>query len=190
MKPITIILLGDPASGKGVQAMRIVKRYRLHDFDMGKELRKPVWRTKSNYEGTAAHGNLSPTGVVREILHKVIHGVPRTKGILFNGHPKMIGEAKLVARLLKREERSDPIVIYLSIPLREVVRRASIRKREDDDASGLANRRRYYKVQVAKVVAFFKKQYAFKTVSGLGTPAQVETRITKVIQWNLKHHRK
>lgn len=190
MKPSTIILLGDPASGKGVQAARIAKRYRLYNFDMGQEVRKPAARKRYDYKHTTARGTLTPTHVVRDILRRVIRSLPARQGILFNGHPKMIGEAEIVARLLKECDRSDPLVIYLTVPLGETMRRANMRGRDDDAANALANRRRYYKEQVAKVVAFFRKKYAFKTISGMGTPAQVEARITKAIQWNLKRHKK
>jgi len=190
MKPFNIILLGDPASGKGVQAARLVKKYHLYDFDMGREVRKPAARKHYDYRATTAVGKLTPTSVARGILRRVIRSVPSRKGILFNGHPKMIGEAKLVARLLRAEGRQDPFVIYLEVPFGVTLRRASMRQREDDAARALMNRRRYYKAQVAQVVVFFKKKYAFKKISGLGTPAAVERRIANAIAWNSKHPRK
>jgi len=128
--------------------------------------------------------------VVRDIFKRTISTVPAQKGILFNGTPKMIGEAKLVARLLKQYKRSDPIVIYINIPLSEVMQRAKKRriyadgkiiKRHDDTEAALHNRRRYYKNQVSRVVAFFKKKYAFKNISGLGSRAEVRARIIAAI---------
>ncbi|HEV2173994.1 MAG TPA: nucleoside monophosphate kinase, partial [Nitrospira sp.] len=123
-----LILLGDPASGKGTQAEHIVKKYRLYDLDMGREVRKPAAKRRYDYRGTTAIGKLTPTGVVRGIFKHVIATVPPSRGILFNGSPKMIGEAQLVARLLAKHKRRDPLVIYLSIPMKEVVRRTESRK--------------------------------------------------------------
>ena len=189
--PFNLILLGDPDSGKGTQAAMLVKKYGFYDLDMGKEVKKPSVLVKYNYAKTTAIGHLTPTTIVRNIFENVIRTVPADKGILFNGTPKMIGEAKLVAKLLKQHKRSDPIVIYIDIPLSEVLRRAKkrriyadgkITKRHDDTEAALQNRRRYYKNQVSRVVAFFKKKYTFKKVSGMGSRAEVRARIIAAIK--------
>jgi adenylate kinase len=185
-KPFNLILLGDPASGKATQAVHLAKKYRLYNFDMGDEVRKPAMRKKYDYTKTTGIGKLTPTAVVRNILRRIIRTVPHEQGILFNGHPKMIGEARLTAKWLAQYKRSNPLVIYLGIPARETLRRASQRityidgrlmKRDDDSERALMNRRKYYRDQVSQTVAFFKKRYAFKNISGMGTEAQVLKRI-------------
>ncbi len=189
-KPFNLILLGDPASGKATQAARLVKKYSFYDFDMGRELRKPTVRRRFDYARTAGMGKLTPTWLVRDIHRHVIRAVPRGQGILFDGTPKMIGEAKLVARLLRQHKRSDPKVIYLSVPMSETIKRAEKRreyaggkliKRSDDRERAIKNRRRYYAEQVTRVVAFFKKKYVFKKISGLGTRAEVWKRIAAAV---------
>ena len=192
-----LILLGDPASGKGTQAARLIKKYHLYDFDMGREVRKPQVRAKFNYAKTTGVGKLTPTAVVRDILSCVIPAVPSGQGILFNGHPKMINEAKLVSRLLKKEGRKDPFVIYLHIPVKETIRRAASRleyvngkhvKRDDDSLRALRNRRRYYEVQIAKVRAYFKQRYSMKRIDGMGSEAAVGKRILAAVEHYKKKH--
>ena len=194
-KPFNLILLGDPASGKGTQAARLIKKYNLYNFDMGHEVRTAAAREKFDYAKTTAIGNLTPTAVVRDILHRVIRTAPHTKGILFNGHPKMIGEARLAAAWLRRYKRADPLVIYLSIPAHETLRRARKRvvrvggrltKRDDDNERALANRRKYYREQVSRVVGFFKKKYTFKKISGMGSEAEVAKRIAAAIESDVR----
>lgn len=189
-QPFNLILLGDPASGKGTQAKRLVKKYHLYDLDMGREVRKPTALAQYDYAKTTAIGHLTPTAVVRGIFIRVIGAMPVHQGILFNGTPKMINEAKLVARELARAKRSDPLVIYLSIPANEMFARAAERKehfdgklikRDDDSRKALENRKRYYRKQVAQVVKFFKGRYYFKRISGLGTEAEVWSRINAVV---------
>src|SRR5271155_3561784 len=118
-KPFNLILLGDPASGKATQAAHLTKKYGFYNFDMGDEVRKPAVRKKYDYTKTTGIGKLTPTAVVRDILQRIIRTVPSTQGILFNGHPKMIGEARLTAKWLVQYKRSDPLVIYLGIPAHE-----------------------------------------------------------------------
>jgi adenylate kinase len=196
-KPFNLILLGDPASGKGTQAARLVKKYHFYDLDMGREVRTPAALAQYDYAHTTAIGHLTPTAVVRNIFKQVIAGTPARRGILFNGTPKMINEAKLVARELARAQRSDPFVIYLSIPADEMFKRASSRKeyingklmkRDDDSRKALMNRKRYYQAQVMHVVKFFKERYHFKRVSGVGTETEVWARINAAISAYHKTH--
>lgn len=192
--PLNIILLGDPASGKGTQARVLARKYHCYNFDMGKEVRKPSVRKHYDYAHTTARGKLTPTHVARGILKRVIREVPATKGILFNGHPKMIGEAKLAARSLAQYKRNDPIVIYLTIPIKETLHRALHRmayiggkrtKRDDDTLQGIRNREKYYREQVSQVVRFFKKKYNVEFISGMGTRTAVTRRINSAIEAHL-----
>jgi adenylate kinase family enzyme len=189
-KPFNLILLGDPASGKGTQAVRLVKKYHFYNLDMGHEVRTPAALAQYDYAKTTAIGHLTPTAVVRNIFKRVIAATPARQGILFNGTPKMINEAKLVARELARAKRSEPLIIYLNIPQREMFARAENRRRDDDTARALYNRQKYYKEQIARVVAFFAERYTVKKISGMGTEAVVAKRIETAIKKYLKDFEK
>lgn len=197
--PFNIILLGDPAAGKGTQADRLIKKYGFYDLDMGREVMKPENKKRYDYAHTTAIGKLTPTIVVRDIFKKAIATTPLHQGILFNGTPKMINEAKSVAKWLKQYKRTDPLVIYLSVPMSETLRRAIKRheivkgkkiRRDDDNVKAIQNRHRYYKGQVSKVVIFFKTKYAFKRVSGMGTEAQVWKKISAIVEQYEKNYTK
>ena len=185
-KPFNLILLGDPASGKGTHSRNLIRKYHFYNLDMGKEVRKPAIKALHDYARTTGKGKLTPTHVVRKIFHRVISTVPPGRGILFNGNPKMIGEARLVAKWLKQYGRRDPLVIYLHIPMHEMLRRTGARreyiggrlvKRDDDSAKALKNRMRYYEKQIAQVVVFFKKKYVFKKISSYGSKPEVWKKI-------------
>lgn len=193
---VNIILLGDPAAGKATQAKFLVKKYSLFDFDMGNELNLLRQKDKKVDEALKAKtdvGHLSPTQIVRDILRQKIASTPPEQGILFDGHPKMLGEAQLVSNLLKEQGRSNPIVIYLSIPKDETVKRMTARagydqgkfgKRADDSIAALKNRVAYYRKNVSQVIDFFSKKYIYKKISGLGNKTEVRDRINEVLaQW-------
>ena len=180
--PLNIILLGDPASGKATHGEFVAKKFRMYNLDMGKELRSlsqnKSLRKKYRLDKTLNAGKLTPTEIVRKLLYHRILNTPKSQGILFNGTPKMIGEARLVARWLKREKRQRVVFIYLTIPLKETMRRMTSRKtyfkgkfskRPDDNNKALKNRVAYYKKNISEVVKFFKTKYRFKKISSLGS---------------------
>lgn len=187
--PINIILLGDPAAGKATHGKFLEARYKLYNLDMGQELRsikKQEVRSKYKLGDTLDKGKLTPTEIVRKILQDRIHNTPKTRGILFNGTPKMLGEAKLVAKWLGAEKRDNVLFVYLSIPLKETIRRMTSRKtyfkgkfskRPDDNNRALKNRIVYYKKNISQVVRFFKKLYPDVKISTFGSITQAKKRL-------------
>jgi adenylate kinase len=199
---LNLILLGDPASGKATQAERLVAKYKLFDFDMGKELRKARRKNKqleAVLKKTQDKGKLTPTKIVRQIHHDAIFNTAKNKGILFDGHPKMIGEAKLVHKWMKQVGRETVLVLYLKVPKVEIEKRMLGRveyfagkysKRADDNKQALKNRIKYYRDNISDVIKFFKTKYHYKVIDGLGTEDEVTRRIEKAIhEFNQKQAR-
>ncbi len=197
---LNLILLGDPGAGKATQAAYFARKYKMYDYDMGREL--TLLREKNKVADAVMKKNndrgiLTPTKIVRELNKKTILHTPPTKGILFDGHPKMVGEAKLISKMLKDTKRANPLVLYLRIPQQEVVKRIKNRKgyyntkfnkRADDSVAGLHNRAKYYRKNIVEVVEFFKNTYTFANIDGVGTRTQVRARIQKAIDFYLKHY--
>ena len=192
---INIILLGDPAAGKATQSALLAKKYNLRDFDMGKELLK-IQHGRGNVSAKAAlaktfsKGKLTPTALVRDLQKKVALETPKSKGVLFDGNPKMITEAKLVSKYLKQAGRNEIVFLYLSLPQKDIIKRMSERKvyfkrkfskRPDDNIKALKNRLKYYNTNIREVVDFFKSKYPNRKISGLGTVQEVNARIVKAI---------
>ncbi|MBI2623015.1 MAG: nucleoside monophosphate kinase [Candidatus Liptonbacteria bacterium] len=186
-----LILLGDPAAGKATQAVKLLARYpQLQEFDFGNWLRSlsPRAAKRVKFEYTM-RGNLTPTQFARAKFKEVIFTTPLSRGVFLNGNPKMLGEARLVCKWFREAKRTDPLVLYLSIPKREILKRIGIRAHEggrsDDRMEHLRNRMRYYAKDISAVVRFFEKQYRFKKISGMGTRADVYRRLTGYIDREL-----
>ncbi len=193
--PLNIILLGDPAAGKATHGKFLQQKYRFYNLDMGKELRSlennRTLRKKYSLDKTLDSGKLTPTQLVRQLLHHRIHSTAKNQGILFNGTPKMLGEARLVSKWLKEEKRVNVLFLYLSIPLKETMRRMTSRKtyfrgkfskRPDDTNRALQNRVAYYKKNIVQVVKFFKKLYPFVKISTIGTIPAARKRLLKAME--------
>ncbi|MCR4328290.1 MAG: nucleoside monophosphate kinase [Patescibacteria group bacterium] len=191
-KIFNLIFLGDPAAGKATQAVMLLKRYpALQEFDFGDWLRSlsPREAKKVKFEHTMK-GNLTPTQFARAKFKDVIFSTPFSRGVFLNGNPKMLGEAKLVYKWFREAKRTDPLVIYLSIPKKEILKRIGIRAttegRSDDRMEHLRNRMKYYAKDIPAVVDFFKKRYVFKEISGMGTKKEVYARLIACIEKTLK----
>ncbi len=193
-QPLNVILLGDPAAGKATQAAHLTKRWPLYDLDMGKELRSiqsPAVRKRFKLDKTLDAGKLTPTQLVRAIHQERIARTPGNLGILFDGNPKMIGEARLVHKWMKAAGRERVVMVYLSIPMAETVKRMTGRKeyhrgkfskRADDNASALKNRVQYYRKNISQVVDYFEKRYPYRRISGLGSRAEVWWKIKEFVK--------
>lgn len=193
-RPINIILLGDPAAGKATHGAHLAKKYNLYDLDMGRELRglehNLRLRKKYRLDKTLDSGKLTPTELVRSLLHDKIHSTPKSQGILFNGTPKMLGEAKLVTKWLKQEKRDRVLFVYLSIPLTETIKRMTGRKtyfrgkfskRPDDNNQALKNRIAYYRKNITEVVKYFRRFYPYVKISTVGTIAEARIRLANAL---------
>lgn len=194
-EPLNIILLGDPASGKATHGSFIAQKYHLYDLDMGRELRalehNKNLRKKYRLDETLDSGKLTPTELVRKLLQNKINCVSKFQGILFNGTPKMLGEAKLVYKWLMQAKRTNVLFVYLSIPLKETIRRMTARKtyfqgkyskRPDDNNKALKNRIKYYHENIFQVIKFFKKHYPFLNISTSGSIITAKKNLIEKIE--------
>ena len=112
---LNLIFLGDPASGKATQSARIMRKFPMHSVDFGKFLRtaqhskskNPVYiKIRQAMRRTYNLGKPFPTNFAREYFKKQIFSVPKNRGILFDGNPKMLGEARLVRKWMQKSGRT------------------------------------------------------------------------------------
>lgn len=197
---LNLILLGDPGAGKATQAKHFAKKYNMFDFDMGRELtllREKSQAASNTLQKNYDKGNLAPTKMVRDIIRDKFDQLSPEQGILFDGFPKMLGEAKIVNTLLKKTNRTKPLVLYLHITMDEMALRVLSRKgysdtkygkRHMDTKEGIKNRMRYYRTNIQQVIEYFSSVYTFARIDGMGTRTEVRQRIQKAIDFYLKNY--
>ncbi len=192
-----LIILGPSGSGKGTQAELLARKFDLKVLDGGEYLRKLMASKAKGSERIAAkynRGKLSPTDIVKKWIKEQIFSRPISRGIIFSGQPRMIGEAKFALRWFQESGRGMPAVIFLKISAREVLKRLKKRyicakcgqvyvldaiaeklcgscggeiiKRADDTPKSIRNRLAYYKTQVAQTLEFFKSKGILIEVNG------------------------
>lgn len=131
-KPYHFILLGPQGSGKGTQAEVLARRFRLAKFETGALFRAAARRRDAIGRRlnrlVNEQGKLVPDSIVSRIVSRAIAEVPKSRGIVFDGFPRNLTQAKLLNRLLKRFHRTITAVIYLPVQTATTVRRLGKRR--------------------------------------------------------------
>lgn len=208
-----LIILGSSGSGKGTQAELLGRRFNLRVVDGGDYLRKLISSKAKNCLRASEKmnkGKLAPTDIIRGWIRKQIFSKPISRGIIFSGQPRMIGEAKLALRWFKQSKRELPLAIFLKVSTSEVLRRLKKRyicskckevytldtppikpckicggkivKRADDTPKLIRNRLGYFKKQVAKTLKFFKSKGILIEVDGEQSVEEVNKEIVSKIK--------
>jgi adenylate kinase family enzyme len=186
-QPLVVFMLGDPTSGKSTHAQLLAKKYGMHYCDVGSELdrlRKVDAAVDKALRRTYDKGHLAPTRIVRTMYRRVVARLPKSKGVVFGGNPKMLGEARLLYKLFRDSGRTNFLCVYLTIPLAEIRRRTQNRpgytkgaRRTMDTQTALKNRLSFWNKNVSAVVKYWKTKIPFVTLSSNGPTPQIHKKL-------------
>jgi len=131
-KILNIIMLGPQGSGKGTQAQRLSEKYNLYHMETGKIFRKLAQQKstlgkKINMQMNV-RGKLIPTDFVIKILMNELKKVSQKRGVIFDGYPRTINQARALDKLLIHLRRQLTHVFYLPISRRITVKRLALRR--------------------------------------------------------------
>jgi adenylate kinase len=125
------ILLGAPGSGKGTQAKPIASKLGIPHISLGDVLRAAVKnQTKVGIiaKNFIEAGKLVPDEVVLQVAEEAIKGPEYQKGFVVDGFPRTLVQANLFDELVKKLGFSINKVIYIDLPLTEILKRLSGRR--------------------------------------------------------------
>jgi adenylate kinase len=111
---LNVVIFGAPGSGKGTQSELIIKEYALDHISTGDVLRGEI---KGETElGKIAKdyiekGQLVPDELIINMLAKVLDSKKDSKGVIFDGFPRTIPQAKALKTMLA--ERGQEVSIML-----------------------------------------------------------------------------
>jgi len=128
--PLTIIFLGKPASGKGTQADLLKKKFSLFSIDSGEILRKLIKENhpfKERILRIMEKGELVPLWLVVFCWLNELLKVPKNQGVIFEGSPRQLEEAKILLEVLDWLKRKKVKAIYLDVSDKELIKRVKAR---------------------------------------------------------------
>lgn len=121
-------MLGPVGAGKGTQARRIAERYHVPHVASGDLLRShrarntELGRTAAQYMD---RGALVPDDLVISMIVDRMQQPDANHGVLLDGFPRTIAQAKALDKELEAEGRTLKSAIYLQVPYAVLVERAA-----------------------------------------------------------------
>jgi adenylate kinase len=190
---INLILFGPPGAGKGTQSAKLIEKYSLTHIATGDLFRKhlkegtPLGKMAKEYMNK---GNLVPDQVVIDMVDDKISNTDNISGIIFDGFPRTIPQAKALDKLLQQKNAPIKILVELVVPedeLRKRLAERAVKENRPDDAKPevIENRISVYKAETAAVADYYKRENKYSSVIGVGEVADVFKNICVEIDKSL-----
>ena len=130
-RPLDIVLLGAPGSGKGTQSARIAPAFCLTHISTGEILRAAV--KAGTALGIAASesmktGELAPDEIVIGIIRERLAEPDTATGFMLDGFPRTLDQAVALDDMLADADRALTLVLLIDVPERELVQRLADRR--------------------------------------------------------------
>jgi len=196
MKSRNIIFLGRSGSGKGTQAELLIKKFALVNIDTGDILRK-LTKRKDRFGKTIlqtiSQGKLVPIWLVIYCWLDQLLKIPSKKGIIMEGSPRQLEEAKILKEVFSWLDRENFKVVYLQTSEKEVTKRLLMRRicskcgrefslnftpnlkkcshcggklirRKDDYPKAIKNRMLFFQKKILPVINYFRAKREIKVL--------------------------
>ena len=184
------VIFGGPGSGKGTQSDKLISHYNLFHISTGDVLRDHI-RRGTDLGNTAnsyiSKGKLIPDDLMVSILEQVLidNAQAVADGVIFDGFPRTIPQAKALNEMLQKRGNKVNIVIGLEVPDEELTERLLKRGlesgRSDDNRETIAKRLEVYHSQTAPLKAFYQNQGIYAAIKGIGTIDSIFQSIQEAI---------
>lgn len=126
---MNIIFLGAPSCGKGTQAKVISKEYKVNHISTGDLLREKVENPRDplglQIKEIIDKGGLVDDELIIKLIDEKIDELSSDEGILFDGFPRTLEQAKLLDQLFNKYGRQIDYVINFELDDRVVLERIS-----------------------------------------------------------------
>lgn len=186
-----LILFGPPGAGKGTQAKVLQDERGLVQLSTGDMLRAAVAAGTDLGKKSKAimdRGDLVGDDLVIGIIAERLDKPDCAKGVIFDGFPRTVAQARALDTMLAQRDRKIDAVVELKVDDDAMVGRMESRVREnpgaaraDDNPETLRKRLGVYRQNTAPLLDFYSNQGKLVTVDGMAPIADVSSAISRVI---------
>ena len=187
---INLILFGPPGSGKGTQAEKLEKKYRLHHVSTGDLFRNEI--KKSTKLGQMAKhfidkGDLVPDEITIQMLRQKLESFDDGMGFLLDGFPRTEDQAIALDLLMHQLELDLTALLALEVPEEEIVARILNRgktsgRSDDNDPAIIKNRIETYEEVTCPVFKHYEKLGKTIRVNGVGKIDEIFERLCQEVE--------
>lgn len=189
---LNLVLFGAPGSGKGTQSAKLIDEYGLHHISTGEVLRDHIERQTELgklADTYISRGQLIPDELMLSVLEDVLDqhmANGNLKGVVFDGFPRTVPQARALKELLARKGTKLHGVIGLDVPEEELVDRLLKRGKEtgraDDNLDTITNRLKVYHTQTEPLKEYYRQEGKYIPVKGTGVVDEIFSDIAKGIR--------
>jgi adenylate kinase len=185
------LIFGPPGSGKGTQAARIHSELDLEHLSTGEILRAEAARgTEIGKEAARLmkEGHLVPDELLVPIIRaRLQERRGRSRGVLLDGFPRTVEQAKALDELLAADGRKVDFVVALDAPddllIQRLLHRAVVEHRPDDTEEAIKERMKEYHERTAPVLEHYRRSgVPVAEIDAIGSPDEVFERIHHALQ--------
>lgn len=184
----TIFFIGPQGSGKGTQAKLLAKKLDFFYWEMGGILRE-VAAGKSilgiRIKNLIDSGVLLQDDNLYQVVQMRLNEIPKTRGVIFDGIPRRLGQAEFLLGFLKGQGRENFTTLHVSLPnktsIERLLKRAKLEKRADDTLEKIEFRLAQYMEETVPVLDFLKNNSTFIEIDGASSIVEVTKKINAAL---------
>lgn len=185
---LNIVIFGAPGSGKGTQSENLINEFGLHHISTGEVLRDHIARGTELGKVADTYiskGQLIPDALMVKVLEDVLDSNPdkTAKGVIFDGFPRTIDQAKALKEMLAQRGSRIHAVIGLEVDEDELVKRMLHRGQEtgraDDNLETIKNRLKVYHSQTQPLRDYYIGEGKYHPINGNGSVEKIYGEISE-----------